>query len=85
LEGIPGKHLLFVKYAPGHCFCEEWVFNLAELSEQRIVYAREYTPESDRALAESFTDRDVWLIEPDERPYHLVRLQSDTEWSSDKP
>jgi len=46
LEKIPGSHLVFVKYAPGHCFCEEWVFNLADLQSQRIVFARTYTTES---------------------------------------
>jgi hypothetical protein len=75
LENLPGKHLLFVKYAPGHCFCEEWVFNTADLSAQRIIYARTDTPESDQALASSFPEFDVWMIEPDEHPYKLERVQ----------
>lgn len=76
LEQIPGKHLVFVKYSPGHCFCEEWVFNLAQLSDQRIIFARTYTSESDEALAQAFPDHDVWIIEPDERPYALLRLST---------
>ncbi len=76
LAQIPGKHLVFVKYDPGHCFCEEWVFNTAELSEQRIIYARTYTPQSDEALAQAFPDHDVWVIEPDERPVALLRLST---------
>jgi hypothetical protein len=43
LARIPGKHLVFVKYSPDHCFCEEWVFNGADIASQRIVYARPYT------------------------------------------
>lgn len=80
LENIPGKHLLFVKYAPGHCFCEEWVFNLADLSQQRIIYARPYTPESDQALARSFPNFDVWMVEPDARPYVLRRVGTASQW-----
>jgi hypothetical protein len=74
LEKIPGKHLVFVKYGPNHCFCEEWVFNGADLQSQKIVYARPYTPATDRGLAQYLEDHDVWLIEPDERPYKLERV-----------
>jgi hypothetical protein len=76
LERIPGKHLVFVKYSPDHCFCEEWVFNGADIENQRIVYVRPYTPESDEALARYLRDRDVWVVEPDENPYQLVRVDS---------
>jgi len=74
LEKIPGKHLVFVKYAPDHCFCEEWVFNGADIDSQKIVYVRPYTPESDEGLADHLRDRDVWVVEPDERPYRLMRI-----------
>ncbi len=73
LERTPGKHLVFVKYSADHCFCEEWVFNGADIKSQRIVYARPYTPESDAALAKYLDDHDVWVIEPDAQPYILAR------------
>lgn len=76
LERIPGKHLVFVKYEPGHCFCEEWVFNLADPEKQRIVYIRPENPIDDVGIARAFSDFDVWLMEPDERPYRLSRLTS---------
>lgn len=84
LEKIPGKHLVFVSYSSEHCFCEEWVFNSADLRNQRIVYVRPYTPESDEALAQYFADRDVWLVEPDESPYRLERIDSSTLASIDR-
>jgi hypothetical protein len=74
LAKVPGKHLVFVKYSPGHCFCEEWVFNSADLASQRIIYARPYSPASDEALIRAFGDHDAWVVEPDERPYKLSRL-----------
>jgi hypothetical protein len=74
LESIPGKHLTFVRYGADHCFCEEWVFNKADPKSQRVVYVRPYTPESDQALIENFSDFDVWILEPDLQPYRLSRL-----------
>lgn len=74
LEKIPGKHLVFVKYGAGHCFCEEWVFNLADPKEQRIVYIRPDKPSTDVGIARAFNDFDVWLMEPDLHPYRLSRL-----------
>jgi hypothetical protein len=74
LEKVPGKHLVFVKYGPQHCFCEEWVFNSADVRNQKIVYVRPYTADSDRGLADYLQDHDVWLIEPDARPYKLSRI-----------
>jgi hypothetical protein len=63
LEGIPGKHLVFVRYQAKHNWYDEWVFNGADLSSSRIVFARVCTPDSDRALAASMKDRDVWLAD----------------------
>jgi hypothetical protein len=74
LEKVPGKHLLFVVYAPNHCFCEEWVFNEADLRSQKIVYARSFSTATDTALARYLYDHDVWVVEPDAQPYTLSRL-----------
>jgi hypothetical protein len=76
LQRIPGSHLVFVKYAPGHCFCEEWVFNMADIKNQRIVFARVYTPESNLALANYLDKQNTWVIEPDLQPYLLSRLDA---------
>ncbi len=75
LARIPGQHLLFVKYAPGHCFCEEWVSNGAQLDEQKIVYVRPRDPASDEALMQAFPAFDVWEVEPDQHPYRLWRVE----------
>ncbi|HWE49433.1 MAG TPA: hypothetical protein VG273_06570 [Bryobacteraceae bacterium] len=79
LEALPGQHLVFVKYAKGHCFCDEWVFNSADLNSQRVIYARTYTPESDAALIRAFPKFDVWMVEPDIEPYRLTRLRGAAE------
>jgi len=84
LAKVPGKHLVFVRYNEGHCFCEEWVFNGAELSDQRIIYVRPYTPASDEGLVRAFGDRDVWVVAPDEHPYKIVRLWPETQYAEEK-
>jgi hypothetical protein len=78
LDKIPGQHLLFVKYAQGHCFCEEWVANGAQIVDQKIVYVRPRDPASDEALMQAFPNFDVWEIEPDLHPYRLWRVEPAT-------
>ena len=68
LEKIPGKHLVFVHYGPGHNWYDEWVFNDADLMKSRIVFARTCSPESDRALSTLMKDRDVWIADPETTP-----------------
>ena len=68
LERMPGKHLVFVRYSADHHWYDEWVFNGADIPGSRVLFARMCTPESDRALADSMSDRDVWIANPDEDP-----------------
>jgi hypothetical protein len=77
MQQVPGSHLVFVKYGSNHCFCEEWVFNSADIAKQRIVYARPFTPETDMALARYLAHHDVWVAEPDARPFRLKPITMD--------
>jgi hypothetical protein len=63
-----------VRYAPNHNSHGEWVYNLADIDAQRIVWARELGTEQDQKLLAYFQDRKAWLFEPDRdwkrlRPY----------------
>jgi hypothetical protein len=64
IEQNPGKHLLLVRYN-NHNPHEEWVYNGADLEGSRIVWAREMGEEINRRLLAHYTDRVVWLVEPD--------------------
>jgi hypothetical protein len=52
-------------YGPKHNYADEWVFNRADIPNQRIVFARLYTPDSDLALTRELKDHDVWIADPD--------------------
>lgn len=66
LKGIPGKHLVMVRYKPRHDYHLEWVYNGAEIDSAKILWAREMDAEQNQRLLEYFKDRHVWLYTPDE-------------------
>jgi hypothetical protein len=79
LEGMGGKHLVFVRYrrprpGPEDRILQEWVYNRADIDGARIVWAREINPEEDQALRAYLADRQAWLVEPDVTPPRLTRL-----------
>jgi hypothetical protein len=72
LKSLEGRHLVIVRYAPGHSFHNEWVYNGADIDHSKIVWAREISPEEDLPLLRYFSGRKVWLLEPDETPVALT-------------
>lgn len=68
LESYPGKQLAIVRYSPGHRVFDDWVYNAANIDGARVVWAREMDPVSDAKLVRYFSDRRVWLVEPDLHP-----------------
>ncbi len=72
LAGIPGKQLVFVHYyRPRHLFEDEFVYNEADISGARIVWARDLGGAENEKLMRSYSDRKVWLLEPEFRPPRL--------------
>lgn len=67
LDAAPGRHLVFVRYRPGHAF-EEWVYNAADIDSSRTVWAHDLGAEENEKLRRYYPDRDAWLLEPDARP-----------------
>lgn len=72
LEAMPGKHLVIVRYEPGHSPHEEWVHNGADIDGAKIVWARAMDDAADRRLEEYFADRRLWRLDPDRKPPQLV-------------
>jgi hypothetical protein len=71
LRQVPGKHLLIVRYGPGHNHHLEWVYNRADIDGAPIVWAREMNPSLDRELIRYFEDRTVWLLSVEGADYDL--------------
>jgi hypothetical protein len=66
LAALPGKHLVLVRYSKTHNSGEEYVYNGANIDEEKTVWAREIPGIDVTPLLTYFRDRDVWLFEPDE-------------------
>ena len=65
LEGLPGKHLILVRYSSSHFPQEEWVYNRADIDRAKVVWARDDSARADADLPRYFSDRTIWLLDPD--------------------
>ena len=67
LEGLPGDHLVLVKYAPsasenaGYA----WVYNDAEIDQSKVVWAWDMGESRNRELIDYFKGRQVWIVHLD--------------------
>lgn len=79
LEQVTRPSLVIVKYGPGHSMHEEWVYNRADLQQAHVVWARHLKHPQLLELLQQFPDRDVWLVEPDNKPVQLNPFQENSE------
>ncbi len=77
LSRRPGKQLVLVHYSSHHSPDQEWVYNGADIDNSKVVWAREMDTESDKRLLSYFKDREVWLLDADSKPQHVVRYSAD--------
>ena len=70
-----GRHVVFVRYAPGHSPHLEWVYNGADLAAAPVLWARSMGAEADARLVRHEAGRTVWLLEPDRDPWALRPYQ----------
>ena len=66
------RHLIVVRYSPGHIWYREWVYNRAEIDEAQVVWARELDNEANRKLLNYFKERRIWLLEADAEERILI-------------
>ena len=72
LRQYGGKHLVLVSYSPEHSFHHGVVYNGADIDGSEVIWARALDAARNRALADRYPDRSVWLLNPDEEPLTLV-------------
>jgi hypothetical protein len=75
LKHTPGKHLVIVRYTRLHNLHREWVFNGAEIDSAKILWARDIDAAQNEKLFDYFRDRQIWLVQPDEREEQERRLK----------
>jgi hypothetical protein len=77
LEGMPGQHLVLVRYSPGHDPVKqmEWVYNEADIGHARVIWARDMGDKENGRLIAQYPGRHVWLIEPGLHPVQLQPYQ----------
>jgi hypothetical protein len=71
LKELPGKQLVFVRYASDHDPVREWVYNDADIENSKVIWAREMDAASNAELIRYYKDRRVWLVGPDAKPATL--------------
>ena len=85
LDAIPGGHVVMLRYSPDHCVHREWVYNLANIDQQRISWAHEMGPQWDPAFVEHYRDRHAWILEPDQWPPRLTPFAEASPFVAPKP
>jgi hypothetical protein len=75
LEAAGGAHLVIVRYSARHDPLREYVFNDADIDHARIVWARDMGAEKNAELLRYFSQRRIWLLEPDRDPPQLSPYQ----------
>jgi hypothetical protein len=74
LQVIPGKHLVIVRYETGPQEANDWVYNLSDLSQEKIVWAREISEVDTDKLVKAFSDFRIWVVEPQAFPVRLTEI-----------
>ena len=75
LRNTPSKHLVVVRYTKFHNPHNEWVYNGAEIDSAKILWARDIDAPQNEKLFGYFKDRQIWLVEPDEREREARQLR----------
>jgi hypothetical protein len=63
----PGRHVVFVRYTGVQKPHEEWIYNLADIDAQPVIWAQDMGSENAK-LAQYYPGRSFWLFQPDIDP-----------------
>jgi hypothetical protein len=72
LAKTPGAHLIFVKPKTDPANLYQWIYNSADLSSARNVWARDLGDAENAPLAASMPDRTIWIVDPNVSPATLA-------------
>jgi hypothetical protein len=69
---MPGPQLVLVRYSSDHNPLAEWVYNHADIDQEKVVWARDMSAAQNEELLHYFKDHRVWVLEPDQIPPRLL-------------
>jgi hypothetical protein len=61
LEGLGGRHLVFVRYTPEASIHIEWVYNRADLDAASVIVAHDLGASRNSDLIAAFPERSTWM------------------------
>ncbi len=67
LQHNPGRHVIFVRYTDMHSPHEEWIYNLADIDAQPVIWAQDMGAENSK-LVKYYPGRTFWMFKPDDNP-----------------
>jgi hypothetical protein len=70
LESHPGRHVIFVRYTGAHSPHAEWIYNLADIDAEPVIWAQDMGAENAKLIA-YYPGRSFWIFEPDNDPGFL--------------
>lgn len=76
LLGLPGQHLVIVRYSPAHSPDREWVYNRADIDSSPVVWARAMDERNDAKLRRYFSSRRIWVLDADAEPPRISALSA---------
>jgi hypothetical protein len=71
LEHQPGRHVIFVRYTGTQSPHEEWIYNLANIDAQPVIWAQDMGAENSKLVA-YYPGRSFWMFQPDSDPGLLL-------------
>ena len=71
LENHPGEHVIFVRYTGTQSPHEEWIYNLADIDSQPVIWAQDMGGENSKLVA-YYPGRSFWMFQPDADPGYLA-------------
>ena len=72
----PGKHVIFVRYTRPKTPHEEWIYNLADIDAQPVIWAQDMGAEN-ATLLRYYAGRTYWMFQPDVDPAASLTFHSE--------
>jgi hypothetical protein len=72
IQREPGRHIIFVDYAPGPQNEHEWVTNGADLVNAPVLWVHMRDMDQNVELLKQYRDRNVWILRVENEHFQLM-------------